>query len=302
MNARPKIVVALKKTVFQTFVVEKNDAHLRKLLRKNDESVARMERAHEDHEETTEDVLDTIRELGARVTVVRGAHTNWRATPDLVVTVGGDGTLLATSHRISHRVPLLGINSAPNYSVGFFCGGTKATARTTLVRALEGKLAATELTRMSVLLNGKKIHDRVLNEALLCHASPAATSRYILRKLPLSRGFVEEQRSSGLFVGPAAGSTAAQRSAGGKILPIRSHSLQFVVREPYPASANKYVRGLIKPEESLRIASKMPDARLFLDGHAIVFKIAIGDVVQLKRSDDPLTVLGLARAARKQAG
>ena len=42
--------------------------------------------------------------------------------PDLVVTIGGDGTLLAASHAIGDT-PILGINSAPDFSVGFFCSG-----------------------------------------------------------------------------------------------------------------------------------------------------------------------------------
>ena len=78
---------------------------------------------------------------------------------------------------------------------------------------------------MRVELNGESLHDRVLNEALFCHASPAATSRYILRVARADGAEPdvladEEQKSSGLWVGPAAGSTAAQRSAGGSVLPL----------------------------------------------------------------------------------
>src|ERR1019366_7356859 len=39
---------------------------------------------------------------------------------DLVVTVGGDGTLLAASHGIGPGIGLLGVNSAPSHSLGFF--------------------------------------------------------------------------------------------------------------------------------------------------------------------------------------
>src|SRR5205814_3511997 len=105
----------------------------------------------------------------------------------------------------------------------FFCAARKGTIHTTLHAALAGKLRRVSLARMRVDLNGVCIHRRVLNEALFCHASPAATSRYILRVTsPDGTSEEEEQKSSGMWIGPAAGSTAAQRSAGGRVLPLAS--------------------------------------------------------------------------------
>src|SRR4029453_1431301 len=129
---------------------------------------------------------------------------------DLVVTVGGDGTLLSASHYVDD-VPILAINSAPSHSVGFFCGARSGEAKSAITAAMRGTLRRTVLTRMKVTLNGEVVAGRVLNDTLFCHASPAATSRYILE---LGETF-EQQKSSGMWIGPAAGSTAAQRSAGG---------------------------------------------------------------------------------------
>jgi hypothetical protein len=50
----------------------------------------------------------------------------------------------------------------------------------------------------------------------------------------------------------------------------------------------------------LEIKSKMRSARLFLDGDHIVHDVNIGDVVRLRRSSEPLAVLGLPRG-RKSA-
>jgi NAD+ kinase len=217
----------------------------------------------------------------------------------LVVVVGGDGTLLAASHGVGPEVPLLGVNSSPGHSVGFFCAAQKGTAGTTIAEALEGKLRRSALTRMRVELNGNAVHDRVLNEALFSHVSPAATSRFFLRLLNHEAQVVEEeeQKSSGIWIGPAAGSTAAQRSAGGVVLPLSSTQLQFVVREPYrpEGSTLKMARGLVEDEQSLAIKSKMRKASIFLDGDRLVHEVTIGDVVTLRRSDEPLIVLGLSR-------
>ena len=113
---------------------------------------------------------------------------------------------------------------------------------------------------MRVDLNERLLHNRVLNEALFCHASPAATSRYMLRLLKGAAGTraeqvvdEEEQKSSGLWVGPAAGSTAAQRSAGGAVLPLTSQKIQFVVREPYVGAdaRTRMTVGLVEPKARL---------------------------------------------------
>ena len=131
--------------------------------------------------------------------------------------------------------------------------------------ALEGRLKSVLLTRMIVEVNRRIRARRVLNEALFSHPSPAATSRYILRH----RRRQEEQRSSGFWIGPAAGSTAAQRSSGGLVLPLGSTSLQLVVREPYrPWGRPSYrmLRLLIGRREELVVRSKMSEAHVFLDG------------------------------------
>jgi NAD+ kinase len=146
-----------------------------------------------------------------------------------------------------------------------------------------------------------------LNEALFCHDSPAATSRYILRLVerwpepekPRARATAaeEEQKSSGIWVGPAAGSTAAQRSAGGRVLPLASDKLQFVVREPYRPHGEKLAltRALVEPGGALVLKSKMRNSKVFLDGDHIVYDVGIGDVLVMRRSQQPLVVLGLKR-------
>lgn len=294
---RPKVALVLKKTSYRKFVVEEHDPLVARLLQRRDPTVVRLRQSHLDHEATALEVEEALAELGAEVVFHGGPRGKIPPRVDLVVTVGGDGTLLSASHQLGAGVPLLGINSAPDHSVGFFCGGRQGTARDTLARALSGALPRSELSRMRVELNGRCLHARVLNEALFCHASPAATSRYILRVTRASGAYAEEdQRSSGLWVGPAAGSTAAQRSAGGKVLPLVSKRIQYVVREPYtPAGGHfRFAVGLLEPGGALTLRSKMREAKVFIDGHRIVHAVTIGDVLVMRRSEESLTVLGLA--------
>jgi NAD+ kinase len=293
---RPKVVVIVKRTAFRLFVEEEHDERITRLLKKNDPAVRRMRRSHEEHERTLAEVGATFDRLGVDVTWVRRGHAPF--DPDgavLVITVGGDGTLLAASHRV-RRTPLLGVNSAPSHSVGFFCGTRMGEVKSAIPRALDGKMRAIELTRMTVLLNGVVVSKRVLNDALFCHCSPAATSRYLMK---LGR-VEEEQKSSGFWIGPAAGSTAAQRSGGGKILPLSSRQLQLVVREPYTPEGEKLrlTRALVPERAELHVRSKIREGRLFIDGPHEFVDVEMGDRLVFGRSEESLTVLGLSATRR----
>jgi hypothetical protein len=57
--------------------------------------------------------------------------------------------------------------------------------------------------------------------------------------------------------------------------------------------------GLVEPGEVLVLRSKMRKACLFLDGDHIAYDVTIGDVVAMRRSDEPLVVLGLAGDGRR---
>jgi NAD+ kinase len=289
---KPRIVVVVKRTAYRLFVEEEQDERIARLLRKNDPSVRRMRRSHVEHEQTIHELEEALRVLGVRALWIRRAHAPFEVDgAELVVTVGGDGTLLAASHRVA-TTPILGINSAPSHSIGFFCGAKKGAIQETLANALAGKMKAVRLTRMAVTRNGRLVSGRVLNDALFCHHSPAATTRYILKLGKI----VEEQKSSGFWIGPAAGSTAAQRSAGGKILPLTSSVLQLVVREPYTPEGDKLraVRALVRAGGELFVRSKIREGRLFIDGPHESIEVEMGDQLIFRRSAESLTVLGLS--------
>jgi len=294
----PRVVVVAKRSQYTRFVEEERDPRARLLLKRRDPSVSKWLESHEQHTRTLETVLEALARLGARALVIRRAHAAFDTTDaELVVSVGGDGTLLAASHNVG-SVPILGVNSAPRYSVGFFCAARRSNVLALLRRSLDGKLESVQLTRMRVTVNGRVRSTRVLNEVLYSHASPAATSHYLLRH----RGIEEQQRSSGFWIGPAAGSTGAQRSAGGRVLALSSKALQLVVREPYHAFGQRYrlLHRLVRREEKLVAISKMQDVNLFLDGPYYKVPVQLGDVVAFSASAEPLTVLGLrsARARR----
>jgi NAD+ kinase len=266
-------------------------SRLPQLLADGDPTVKHIQDAHDEHTATVAEVTGALEEAGVEVTRYRLKRTRDELEGyDLVVTVGGDGTLLHASHCVG-ATPVLAVNSAPSYSVGFFCGARKGGVNKALRAALRGTAKSAMLTRMQVSLNGDVVSSRVLNDALYCHRSPAATSRYIVELGDV----VEEQKSSGFWLGPSAGSTAAQRSAGGQVLPLSSKNLQLVVREPYTPHGEPYKlsHSLVKPGQRLLVRAKSREMRMYLDGPNHVVKMTLGDVAEFCEAPHPLHLLGI---------
>ena len=226
----------------QRHVRDRRDERAIELLARHDPVVARWRKADNAHRRTLDQVMHELDRLGAEVRLVSSPSERFTTRgAALVMTVGGDGTLLATSHRIGAQ-PLLGVNSSPAHSVGYFCAGHSGNLHSLIPRALDGSLRRLSLTRMKVTVNDRLRSARVLNEVLFTHRTPAAVSRYILE----FEGQREEQRSSGFWIGTAAGSTGAIRSAGGRVLSLASSKLELVVREPYtPFGSTISMRRLI---------------------------------------------------------
>jgi NAD+ kinase len=297
VTTQPVVYVAAKRSQYQKYVVDHPDPRAIELLRHHDAVVARWRKADREHRRTHDQVLQLLTRLGVRVVSIEKPHGRFDPrSADLVVTVGGDGTLLAASHYVGSQ-PVLGVNSSPEHSVGYFCAAHPSNLEEMLTSALQGSLRGVRLMRMRVDLNGELRAARVLNEALYSHQIPAAVSRYILRLDHRS----EEQRSSGLWIGTAAGSTGALRSAGGAVLPLGSRRLQLVVREPYapPGSKIRVRRHLISHGEFVEVQSKMDHAILFLDGPYRRVVVRLGDVLRFSASEDSLTVLGLGKSRNR---
>jgi NAD+ kinase len=293
-KAALRVLVIYKKSTYQLMVSERKNPRARALLERKDRAVERMLASHEDHVHTIHETRALLDRLEVDATFRYRATADRTERFDLVISLGGDGTLLHASHLVGNQ-PVLAINTAPRDSVGYFCGGTKDNLEEVLVSAVRGSLRAVQLPRAQITLDGQLVSRRVLNDVLFCHESPAATTRYLIRVDEVE----EEHRSSGLWVGPAAGSTAAQRSAGGRVLPPTSAQIQYVVREPYMPNGTRYklTKGLFGPDHELIVTSKIHGGQLFVDGPTLKRKVALGGEIRVSGSAEPLTVLGF-RARR----
>ena len=201
-----------------------------------------------------------------------------------VVTVGGDGTLLATSHWVT-RAGLLGVNSAPKSSVGYLTATRRATVARDLARIANGDLLPQAVSRVEVELDGKRLLP-ALNDVLIAHEQPAATSRYRLR---LGRR-AEEHRSSGLWVSTPTGSTAGIRSAGGQPMSLGEHRLQFRARELYRVKGRSAAleSGFVEEGQVLEVESAMEAGWLYIDGARLATRFPFGARATFRVAEHPL--------------
>ena len=137
--------------------------------------------------------------------------------------------------------------------------------------------------------SGKGELPLVLNDVLFSNQNPAGTTRYVL-KLG-SHG--EEQKSSGIWIAPAAGSTAATKSAGGKVLHISSREFQYVVREPYQplGQCYQFLQDVVSDKKKLRILSMMDDAALYIDGPHFIHPVRRGSMIEIGNARKPITAV-----------
>ncbi len=201
-----------------------------------------------------------------------------------VITVGGDGTLLAASHWVT-RAGLLGVNSAPKSSVGYLTSTRRATVARHLARIAKGDLLPQAVSRIEVELDGKRLLP-ALNDVLIAHEQPAATSRYRLR---LGRR-TEEHRSSGLWVSTPTGSTAGIRSAGGQPMSLGEHRLQFRARELYRVKGRSAAleSGFVEEGQALEVESSMQAGWLYIDGARLAIRFPFGAHATFRVAEQPL--------------
>jgi NAD+ kinase len=259
----------------------------------------RMQSAHDEHQRSLADVRAALQAAGVRVVEVHpyrlgDAGRRAIARADLVVSLGGDGTLLATSHHVGRGL-MLGVNSAPRDSVGHFCGTDRRGFPEVLASILRGKARPTLLARLEVVVDGRVWQSRILNDVLVCHESPAATTRYEIA----TSARREVQRSSGIWIATPSGSTAAIRSAGGRVLPASSRRLQYRVRELYrePGRSYRLTGAVLAEGQAIAVVSRMPEGRLYADGARLQQRFTFGSRAVFRLGDEPLRLVRAARGA-----
>lgn len=210
---------------------------------------------------------------------------------DLVVVLGGDGTLIGMAGRIARAgvdVPIAGVNFG---SLGFLTEITLDELYSTLEAVLDGTASIDERTmlRARTIRDGKVFAERLaLNDVVITRG---ALSRIIDLAVAVDGRAVMRVRADGLIVATGTGSTAYNLAAGG---PIVHPALDAVLLTPIAPHMLTNRPVVIPGSSVVSVAPRMDD------GNDEVFVTVDGqwghplqpeDVIHMERADRPLRLV-----------
>jgi NAD+ kinase len=224
----------------------------------------------------------TADKLNDRGPCVSKADLGKRA--DLLITFGGDGTLLSVARYAPKGVPVLGVNMG---TLGFLTEVRAEEFPEVLESVLSEKFTTEERVTFDVFVEGQqreKRSYRVLNDATI---NKSALARIIEMKVNVSGMFVSTFRADGLIVSTPTGSTAYNLSAGG---PIVYPTMEAVVITPIcPHMLSN--RPIVLPDTldiEIGIVTKNQEIFLTLDGQEGL-PIGERDRVCVRKSDQTVS-------------
>ena len=206
--------------------------------------------------------------------------TSSRADVDLMLVLGGDGTMIATARMIGDQeVPVLGVNYG---GLGYLAEFRIEELYSALESILSGNyrldkrvMLAVELIRDGVSLTT----NRVLNDVVI---NKSALARIIEIEAFFNSQFVNSFRADGLIVSTPTGSTAYNLSAGG---PVIFPSMNAVVITPIcPFTLSN--RPIVVPDNAeieLILKTDQEEVALTLDGQ-VGFPLKVEDRVVIRKS------------------
>ncbi|MEJ5292992.1 MAG: NAD(+)/NADH kinase [Candidatus Methanosuratincola sp.] len=182
-------------------------------------------------------------------------------TADLILVVGGDGTIMRTAQRAG-STPILGIKVGAR---GFLCETVPEDAVKTLTCVLEGKTYLEYKTKLSVKFGGHLLPD-ALNEVLVTSSRPSKIIRFLVSAngKRIHRGMAD-----GVIVSTTTGATAYALSAGGPLIDPDLDAIELV----FVCPLHHGVRPVILPPSAKVEVSLLPGSSsglLVLDGQTSV--------------------------------
>lgn len=195
---------------------------------------------------------------------------------DLIVTVGGDGTILSIiTQAAEKRIPILGVNMG---KVGFLTELEKNEVKDHIFAVKNKQYVTEERVMLEAVINGKPTYS-VLNEWVI---NRAGSARMIALDVFVGGRLLDSYYADGFLVATPTGSTAYSLSAGGPILApdtkcinltaINSHSLH---NRPVVVGDNEIIQICIKDDKA--------PSTLIADGE-IIREVSSKDSIIIRKS------------------
>ena len=231
-------------------------------------------------------------ELSTGCAVTEVEQDQLASAVDLILVLGGDGTMIATARLIGdHEVPVLGVNYG---GLGYLAEFRIEELYSALESILDANYRLDKRVMLSVeLLRGETLvtRNRVLNDVVI---NKSALARIIEIEVYLNQHFVNSFRADGLIISTPTGSTAYNLSAGG---PVIFPSMNAVVITPIcPFTLSN--RPLVVPDDALielSLKTEQEDVALTLDGQ-VGYPLNVQDRVVIRKS---LTTFNLIQPSNR---
>ena len=209
------------------------------------------------------------------------------AEVDLMLVLGGDGTMIATARMVGdHEVPVLGVNYG---GLGYLAEFRIQELYSALESILSGNYRLDRRVMLAVeLRRGEEAPktSRVLNDVVI---NKSALARIIQIETYFDRYYVSSFRADGLIVSTPTGSTAYNLSAGG---PVIFPSMNAVVITPIcPFTLSN--RPIVVPDNAeieLLLKTDNEEVALTLDGQ-VGFEMKVGDRVVIRKSRTTFNII-----------
>ena len=245
-----------------------------------------------DHQDALDMVKDIIEAFEDKVDIVLSPGTadhlcisekcmpveNMRSEGvELVISIGGDGTVLRNISKMEDPLPILGINMG---TLGFLVDVQPEDAISAIEDVLKG-FTYTERSRLGVYLNGRALPPAT-NEMVLITARPA---KILTFRVSVDDSMIEELRADGVVFATPTGSTAYAMSAGGPIVDPRVDAALIVPLAPFKLSARPWV---VPSSSKISVEMTIPEkeAAIVIDGQHS-YSIKATDKVTLTQAENP---------------
>ena len=223
----------------------------------------------------------------AHLSRCREEETTIPDTVDLVVVLGGDGTLLGAGRKVGHYgLPILGINLG---GLGFLTEIPVEMLYQDMEKVISGEISIEPrlMLQARVLRNGEeKCRFTVLNDVVI---NKGALARIIDLKVSVDNHFLTTFRADGLIVSTPTGSTGYNLSAGG---PILYPDLKALILTPICPFTLTH-RPIIVPDTSVidvQMGENSEEVILTFDGQ-VGFDLVDNDRVIISKSEKNLKLI-----------
>ena len=211
-----------------------------------------------------------------------------RDQAELVVVLGGDGTLISVARLFSGKeVPILGVNLG---SLGFLTEITVEELYTRLEKCLEGNPRVSERMMLEVTLHreGKEVETcYVLNDVVI---NKGALARIVDIETKVNSSFLTNYKADGLIISTPTGSTGYSLSAGGPIIHPQMSCIAITPICPHTLTN----RPIVLPDESIisiTVTSSFDEkVYLTLDGQ-VGFELREGDSIEVRKASKTTSLI-----------